>query len=331
MKHRKFVFVSTLIMLGIAGAVAGVALYTNYSVKASAPSLPDALGNLPSNYQFVFGINVPKFVASPAYARFRQNQNPQIGNDLALFIEKTGVDPARDVSYLVAAGRSGEKAKGEGVVIVVGTFNRDKITTYIRSKTTPVETEYGGVSVLMIPERSGDAVSKGIVFLNAREIALGDLESLKAVVDVKVKGNRSILLNPTMASLINGINPDEMFWFAGDASSIMARAPVTTPLGTNISSIQSIVGTLNVNDAVTGKITAVAANEDAATKLADVVRGFVALGQLTSDQNPDLKTLLSGLAVSQNSTQISVTLNFPADLIEKLDRAKRMAAPTTGS
>ena len=328
MKHRKLMVVSTLVTIGIIGAVAGLALYTNYSVKASAPSLPEALNSLPSDCQFLFGINVQKFVSSSAYAKFRQRQSQQIGNDLAAFIDKTGVDPARDIAYLVAAGRPGEKAKGEGVVIVTGRFNQSAITAYIRSKSTPIEMKYGGALVLMIPDPKNDAVERGVVFLDGGEIAMGDLESLKAVLDVGGKADKSILSNPAIAPLISSISPDEMFWFAGDAAGVLAKAPVSNPLGANISSIRNVVGILNITDAVTGKITVTAINAESATKLADTVRGVVAFGQLAGDQNPDLKMLLGGLAISQTSTQVSVALNFPTALLEKLEQARKTPRQT---
>jgi hypothetical protein len=261
---------------------------------------------------------VQKFVTSPAYAKFRQKQSQPIGKDLAEFIEKTGVDPARDVSYLVGAGSSREKLKGAGAAIIVGNFNKDTITAYIRSKTTPVEREYGGVSILMSPEPKSDNPEKGLAFLSDREIVLGDMESIKSILDVRGKGNKSILLNPAMAPLLDSVNPDEMFWFAGDAASALANAPVT---------IRGIVGTLNINDTVVGKITATAIDADSATKLVDVVKGFVALGQLAGDRNPDLKLLLSGLTVAQNASQISVGLSFPLDLLDKLERTRSKPDP----
>ena len=116
MRHRRFVFASTLVIIGIAVAIAGMALYTNYAVKASVPSLPDALGHLPLDYQVVFGMNVEKFIASPVYARRIELHGEKIGNDLQVFIDQTGVDPRRDVSYLIAAGRAGEQGKGEGII-----------------------------------------------------------------------------------------------------------------------------------------------------------------------------------------------------------------------
>jgi hypothetical protein len=322
MKHRKFVIASAVVMIGVAGAIALLALYPGHLVKASVPSLPDALNNIPSDYQFISGINVQRFVTSPYYARIRQKQNqaPQIGNDLATFIEKTGVDPARDISYLVFAGGS----KGNGVGIVAGTFDADKIVSYIRSKASPTEIQYAGARVIMIPDRNGSGVQNGIAFLSNREIVVGNLESIKSALDTTA--GTSILSNPGISSLVNSINPEEMFWFAGDASGLLARAPVSTPLGQNISSIQSIVGTLNITDAVVGRITATASSPDAAAKLTDVFKGFVALGQLSGNQNPDLKALLDGLTVSQNDSQVTLSLNVAVDVLEKLQQNRRFPA-----
>jgi hypothetical protein len=322
MMHRKFAIVSTLVMLGIAVVIAGLVLYPNNTVRASAPSFPDALRYLPSDCRFVFGLNVQQLITNPAYVKMQQKHLQPIGKALEEFITKTGVDPRHDVFYLVAAGRSKERGKGEGVAIVVGKFNKDTIASYIRSKTAPIESEYGGVLILIMPKPQNNSFEKGIAFLSDREIALGDLESIKAVLDVKGKGNRNILSNPVMAPLINSISPDEMIWFAGDGTSLLAQAPVVAPFGANVPAVQTVVGTLNLTDTVNGKISATAADPASAAKLADVVKGFVAFGQLAGNQNPDLKILLSGLLVSQNATQVSVTLNLPIEVLDKLEQSK---------
>ncbi len=325
MKPRRLV-ICVLILLGV-GIAAALALYFDFPAKASATSLQDAMSALPSDCQFVFGINVQKFVASPFYARFQQKKSGQIGSDLAEFIEKTGVDPARDISYLVGGGRAG--TKGEGVAIAIGKFDRGKIVAYIHSKTTPVETTYESASIYMIPEKKADTAEKGIAILNEQQIALGDMHSLKAVVDVRQKGNQSIVSNPTMGPLINDIGSDEMFWFAGDVAEAYAKTPVATPLGPNLLLVQQVVGKMNFGNSVEGKITAIAKDADSATKLADVVRGFIALGQLSGAKNPDLKTLLNSLTVSLNSTQVSIAMNFPADLLDKqmFGRKPQVASP----
>jgi len=324
MKTRQAVVIFILILLGIAGAGAVLALYREISVRASSPSLSDALRNIPSDYQFVFGMNVKRFVQSPAYAKVQQGK--LIGSDLAVFTEITGVDPARDISFLVGAGHAKEGTGGQGVVIVAGTFNRDAIASCIRSKPGSVEKDYNGKTVIMIPDPKTDAVQKGIAFLNDREIAWGDRESLRAVLDNGGKESKSILSSATISPLIPSISADDMFWFFGDAAGVLSNAPAAALLGTGNPPVKTIVGTLNFGAAVTGKVTATALNADAAQKLADTLKGLIAIGQLTGARRPEFKALLSGLAVAYApaSTQVSVELNFPSDMLEKIGQSRQL-------
>jgi hypothetical protein len=309
-------------MFLIAGTVAGLALYTSLVVKASIPGLPEAVAYLPADCQAVFGMNVQKFVASPLYARIEQKHGDKIGTDLADFISKTGVDPRRDVSYIIAGGKSLQRGQGKGVVIAVGQFSSDAITNYINTKGVPIRVDYKGAKVLMIPEEDGNRVEKGIAFLKESEIALGDLESLKAVLDVRENPALGLESNTVLWPLMQSLNPQEMFWFAGDAGSILSKAPTTTPFGSSIAGVQNVVGTLNLTDAVTGKITATARDEESARKLAAVANGFLALGQLASEQNAELAELMKGISVSQLNNQIQLVVNFSIDLLERLEHAR---------
>jgi hypothetical protein len=328
MNHHKFVVTATVTLLVLAGVVGGLAIYSNVVVRASVPDLPEVVRYLPANYQVVFGMNVDRFVKSPIFLKFQDQHGQEFATNLQEFITKTGVDPTRDVHYLVAAGRTLEGHKGSGVVVAIGSFDEEKITSFIKTKAqTPVfEFTYtDGTHVLMIPESDSNKLSKGIAFIKPSEIALGDQDSLKALLDARLNPQQlGIEANPVLAPLVNSMNPNEMFWFAGDAASILAKAPTNTPFGGSISAIQNVVGTLNLDDAVVGKITATATNADAAQKLTDVARGFVALGQLAGDQNPDLTELLKGINISvdKDKNQISLVMNFPFELLEKLQHSK---------
>lgn len=321
MMIRKTIAVAVLILLGIASAGAVVALFTGYSGAASAGRLPDALSSIPPDYEFLFGANVPKLADSPAFAKLRQS--PQAGKEYAAFIEKTGIDPARDISYLVGAGRSLQAGRGEGLVIASGTFDRDAVLDYVRARSAPVEIEYGGSTVMMIPDPKSGALENGIVFLHEDQIAAGDLDSLKAALDLRGRAGQSILSSPTMAALIRDVNPDDMLWFAGDASGLLAKAPKSVPLNPNASNIASVTGALNIAEAVTGRLTATTLDADSAVKLADALRGLISFGQLAAQRNPELKALLGGIAVTQDAARVSVNLAFSADLLDKLGQSRR--------
>jgi hypothetical protein len=324
MKHRKFEIASTVFVCLIAGVAAGLALYSTMRVKASNPGLPELVAFLPADSQAVFGMNVRSFISSPAYARFEQKHGEQFGKDLSDFIASTGVDPRSDIDIIVAAGRAGPALHmRSGVVIAQGRFNSTAITKFIEARAVPAKVDYYGSTVLMVPEAGGTKVEKGITFLSESQIALGDLESLKAVLDIRRGANQSnVLESPTLGPLLKTLNPEEMFWFAGDAASVLAKAPANTPLGGNISSIVNVVGTLNLGSAVAGTITVTARDEGAASKLADIGRGFVALGQLAGDQNPELAELMQGIGISRDQEKIKLRLNFPFELLEKLEHIR---------
>jgi hypothetical protein len=319
MNRRKFVFTSTILMVLIAGVVTGLALYSTYIVRASLPGLPEAVAYLPAESHAVFGMNVRKFVDSPIYAKFEEKHGQRIAGDLADFVAKTGVDPRRDLSYVVAAGRV-LNDKGKGAVIAVGRFNTAAITSYIHTHVVPIRVDYKGTQVLMFPEKNGTEVEKGVAYLSESEIALGDLESLKEVIDVRSGASPGILNNATLAPMLKALNPEEMFWFAGDAATILAKAPAHTPFIGTIDSVQTVMGTVNLTDAVNGRITATAKDEDSARKLADVARGFVALGQLAGNQQPDITELLKGISVTQDRNAVRLVVNIPLDLLEKLEQ-----------
>jgi hypothetical protein len=319
MNRRKFVFTSTILMVLIAGVVTGLALYSAYIVRASLPGLPEAVAYLPAESHAVFGMNVRKFVDSPIYAKFEEKHGQKIAEDLADFIAKTGVDPRRDLSYVVAAGRA-LNDKGKGAVIAVGRFNTAAITSFIHTHVVPIRVDYKETQVLMFPEKNGTEVEKGVAYLSESEIALGDLESLKEIIDVRSGGSPGILSNVTLAPMVKALNPEEMFWFAGDAASILAKAPANMPFAGSIASVQTVMGTINVTDAVNGRITATATDEDSARKLADVARGFVALGQLAGGHQADLSELMKGISVTQDRNAVRLMVNFPFDLLEKLEQ-----------
>jgi hypothetical protein len=321
MRHQKFVVITTVMMLATAGVVAGLAFYSTHA--AAVPDVPKVIHYLPAGSQAVFGMNVQKFLQSPVYQRMQARHGDSIGQDLQDFIASTGVDPRRDIRYIVGAGRSGAE-KGAGVVIAVGDFNTAAITSYISTKRAPIEVPYGRGKVLMIPESDGNKLEKGIAYLSESEIALGDLESLKQVLDVQ-NGSAAGIDTTSIGQMLQSVSPDEMFWFAGDATAIASRAPAS-PIAGQLGAVQSIYGTVNVAEQVSGNITATAKDAESATKLADVIRGVVALGQLAASNspNPELKTLLPQIAleVRQDGSKVRLAVNFPVTVLDQLQGMK---------
>jgi hypothetical protein len=316
MNRRKFVVTSTVAMLAITIAVVGLSFYSNFAAKAFGQGLPATVHYFPADSQVVFGMNVQAFVKSPVYAQIMLQHEQEIGKDLSDIVAETGVDPQTDVDYVVAAGRQNQQ-KGAGVVIAVGRFAPATIISFINRQGTAIRVDYKGATVLMVPEANGSKLEKGVAFLSDSEIALGDLDSLHAVIDVRA-GAPGIDSNAALNALLAKVNPQEMFWFAGDPSSVMSKVPAAAGSIPAISSIQSIYGSLNVGVAVTGKVAVIAKDQTAAGQLADAVRGLIALGNLAGGQNPNLAELMKGLQVTQSANELDLSFTLPLDLVQKL-------------
>ncbi len=317
MKRRRFVVASTVSLVVITAAIAGLAYYSDFVAKAFVQGVPGSIQYLPADTKVVFGVNVQKFLRSSVYADIMLKHGQEIGTNLSEFTTMTGVNPQRDVDYIIGAGRS-TQIKGSGVVIAVGRFNPVTITNFINTKVTPVKVDYAGATVLMIPETN--RLQKGIAFLSNEEVAIGDLESLKAVLDVR-GGTSGIRSNATMNDLLGRVSPEEMFWFAGDAS-LLANVPATNQFATTLTAIQSVFGTLNLDSTISGKVSVVARDATAAGQLADFARGLVALGNLASGQNPALADVARGVQITQSASQFDITITLPYEILQKLEASK---------
>jgi hypothetical protein len=289
---------------------------------AAPPNIP-GLRSVPADFQFVIGIDVRQLTASPLYAALSQKK---IGAKLAELAGTTGLDPARDVSYLILATKSRPQAKPAALLILAGSFDKSRIADSIRSKGSPAETMYENVPIWTLPEQKTDAVENGIAFLGEREIAVGDRESLKAASDANGGRKGSILSNGAIADLLPGVALEETFWFAGDAASALQQSPIPVPPTVTAVSIQSILGSFKVTEDVIGNVTATAADVDAAKKLADLCRAVLALGQVSGNQDADLKSLFRKVKISQDGIRVTMSLDIPGSIIEKLARGRDQQA-----
>jgi hypothetical protein len=318
MNRRRIFFTSTIIMLAITITVAGFAFYSNFTASAFVQGAPDAAQFFPVQTQAVFGMNIQRFTTSPIYARIMQQHERDIGRNLAEFSSKTGVDPGRDIKYILGGAWSSH-AK-EGVVIAVGTFNRDAILSFMNSKGAPIRADYEGVTILMFPEAG--QLQKGVAFLSDSEIALGTLDGLHSILDVRSGKVAGIASNATMRDLLGRVGPTEMFWFAGDAS-ILSKLPMPRVSSLpNLTAIQNVFGTLSCEDVITGKVNVTAKDPASAQQLADFARGMIALGGLASAQNPELAQLASCFHITQTANQFEINIAAPFELLEKLQENK---------
>lgn len=332
MTKSRLVVVSSSLIVGV-GALAAVGAFILNPARAAVGPLPPEGLVLPADVRFVGGFDVKRVVASPFYQRYGRDRGavgrPQTFAELE---EKTGLNPERDIEQLVIAGRPGSPG-GAGVVLVLGTFDRAKLSRAIETEKKDRVTwkDVQGTTVYLFDETKKDYGA--LAFIDDHSLLIGSAEVVEATVANRAQGELSLRANPTLMSLLETVKPGSTFWMVGD-QSLLANIPKTVPApglpGTdstaratlNVPPLKSLVVTGDLDPVVALAITGEAADEAAAKNLADVVRGFIALASLQAGQKPELKQLASAFSVATEATRVQVNARIPYELIDALTPPK---------
>jgi hypothetical protein len=135
-----------------------------------------------------------------------------------------------------------------------------------------------------------------------------------------------------LLELVASVKPGSTFWMVGD-KGLLAGMPQGIPApgmggsGTsatmNLPPLQSLILTGDLGPQLSLALTGVAADDEAATKLADVVRGLVALMSLQAQQKPELAELASAFNISTETNRVLISARIPYELLEALQPKKK--------
>jgi len=330
----------TVVSLGVAAALGALLLDP---ARAAVGPLPAEGLALPAGTRFVMGVDLPRFVASPLYQKLAAKETAHRMEALREFEERTGVNPERDVEQVLVAGSKTDKGNDEVVALFLGRFDRYKLGRAIETEKKDVTwKDHHGTNVYLFSEselqgkggspRKGRHGSGAMAFLDDRSIVIGAQAAVEAVVANRAEGTASLKSNAALTGLLEQVKPGSTFWMVGDRT-LLAHLPSSIPspggaAGSSIDlpSLKSLVVSGDLDPQVSLHLTGEAADEAAATQLADVVRGLTALMALQAGQRPQLKELASAIGVTTEATRVHVEARIPYALIDSLVPAPPVVA-----
>ncbi len=320
-RSRLVLFVSVMIVA--LGVVAGLGVLWLDSARADVGPLPGKGLVLPAETRFVAGLDVKRFTASPMFARYtaREGMRPKAMRDLE---EKTGLDPARDIDQIVVAGSREGGPKARPLVLVLGRFDLGKIGQTLKAAAQANERTHQGVKLFSFADKSG---ASSVAFLDQETLLFGPTDRVEAVAASHARGEAPLRENAEMLALVESVKPGSAFWMVGDKTA-MAALPGALPgqggsAAMNLPPLQSLTLTGDLDPQLSLVLTGIAADEAAAAKLADVVRGFVALLSLQASQKPELQQLASAFSVTTEANRVRVSARIPYELLDALQPKKK--------
>lgn len=340
--------------------------------KAGPANAENALKLIPKDVMAVFFIDIHRVMTIEFINNLiKEKESDETSDELTNFQEfkaKTGIDPEKDINFIVGAitGET-EKGKKEGVGIVNLTYNKDLLLSLIKEELAKekeeehekqaeeehgekeehemIEEEYNGFTIYTVREECeeeeeeehgeeekehGEKHEKGgsFSFLDESNIAVGDKNSVKSVIDVLQKKKENVFKNKGFSSLLTKIDKEAIFWGAAlippDAiNEVISEKPELTILeAVNAASISLDYKNKNI----IADIKIMSSDPMKNQELADNLNGYKSMAALIQIQDLNMAEILDRIEITSFPDHVKIYTSFPEDLpqtiIDKLKMEK---------
>ncbi len=343
--------------------------------KAGPANAENALKLIPKDVMAVFFIDIHRVMTIEFINNLiKEKESDETSDELTDFQEfkaKTGIDPEKDINFIVGA-ITGETEKGneEGVGIVNLTYNKDLLLSMIKEEIAKeneeehgeeaeeekhaeaeegeeehklIEEEYNGFTIYTVREECeeeeehgeeekehGEKHEKGgsFSFLDESNIAVGDKNSVKSVIDVLQKKKENVFKNEGFSSLLTKIDKEAIFWGAAlippDAiNEVISEKPELTILeAVNAASVSLDYKNKNI----IADIKIMSSDPMKNQELADNLNGYKSMAALIQIQDLNMAEILDRIEITSFPDHVKIYTSFPEDLpqtiIDKLKMEK---------
>jgi hypothetical protein len=296
----------------------------------------EPLSLIPKDSGFVMVVDMKKVVATKYYTEFKQDEKEL--DDYYEFIEKTGIDPEKDLDIItISLSELGDDA--DFVLIATGRFDKEKILSSIRKEATVIEEEYQGKTFYKIADRHKKCEKEEemekeeearhrhkedevrLAFLDSNIVAISNSELIKNAVDLYHGKGESIEKNQTLMDVVKEIDQDDMVWGAGVVpEKVKASAPPGHPMGNVVATIKSVVFSVDLKKELDAFLKIKSDCKENVKNITDAINGFLALGRMNYAEQPDYMELLEGITVEGTGDIVSVSVHIPENLLDKISK-----------
>lgn len=274
--------------------------------------------------------------------------------DFQEFKAKTGIDPAQDINFIVGAitGKT-EKGKEEGVGIINLTYDKDLLLSTIKEELAKekeeehenqaeeehgekeehemIEEEYNGFTIYTVREECEEEEEEhgeeekehgkrheggSFSFLDESNIAVGNENAVKSVIDVLQKKKENVFKNEGFSSLLTKIDKEAILWGAAlippDAiKEVISEKPELIILeAVNAASVSLDYKNKNI----IADIKIMSSDPTKNQELADNLNGYKSLAALIQIQDLNMAEILDRIEITSFPDHVKIYTSFPEDL-----------------
>ncbi len=282
--------------------------------KAGGASAMDMLNMLPADVLGVMFIDFNKAMSiESADKAIKESDDYQKYQE---FIEKTGIDPQKDI-YYIAVGIKGGGTENAAVIANLK-YDQAKLMEVIHEESEKEigEQEYGGMTIY---EMEGEDQEGGFCFLDDSNILAGSIAEVKAVIDVLQNKADNFSKNKELNALIDKTNQKALFWGAmlvpDEAKGKVSENPMLSSLK-DVSAVSMFFDYKNQN--IIAEIKAMSPDAEKNKQIAEMLNGLKAFGSMAANEKPEIGELVNKIQVVSESDHVKISAEIPEELLKSM-------------
>ena len=333
-RTRYFVIVSVLV-LGVGLGTGLVAYYVGFPAGAlGRQGGPEELAYVPRDAAAIAFANVHEIMTSELRQKLHRAL-PMQENGQQELQNQTGINLETDVDRVVAClypDRDGTNTPGAGMVLARGRFDEVKIEALMRDHGAHVE-NYNGKRLIvadpkdLVDASAGDIAAHGhsaslsLSFIEPGLAAIGSTKLIRSAVDLHRAGNNprtgleSVTGNDALMNLVREMDSGNV-WAVGRFDALTAHTRLPEAISSRLPAITWFSASGHINGGIRGVVRAEARDDEAATNLRDVVRGFLALAKMSSGSRPELQLMMQSLELGGTGKTVALSFSVPAEVFD---------------
>jgi hypothetical protein len=297
---------------------------------AAPPTVPELLRLVPTDARAVVAVDAAVLRTAPLVEQWllaHQAAWSRVDDDAARFLSEAGVDPARDVDYMMFA-LTGDQAAQHPLALLAGRYDSATLVAALQARGA-VQVKVGTVTAYRVGHTgNADAQHAALIRVTPQLVMVGDRDTLLAAQD-RASGPVRVVAAEKAAGHLDVSAP---FWMAVAIPEDAAAGPHSTASGAESPGAQAMVAVAAASAAVRRVAAwatlgqelrlhafATTASEENAGLLRDTVRGALAAMRLAvQEREPRVVDVLRGVKVDTEGAAVAVTAELPVDLLQQL-------------
>ena len=298
------------------------------SLKAGSATAESLIRLLPKTALGVIAIDVHRGLATAFVSKMLQD--PKAKQKYDEFVKLAGIDPMKDVYFVVMGLTATPNATGqEGGVIVNLKYNKDNFLAAMKEKAPEFKSEsYNGVTLYSNLDGSETKQTTRAAFLDDSNILFGSEAGVKGIIDVHQKKTESVMKNAAMAGIFKKVDQSAMAWVAFSVPpDLIKKGAESIPQLKVLEGVTALTISFDYRlSNFIADIRTAGGTKEQNTSLASALNGLKGLGAMMGGQEPALADLLSAIEITSGQDFVRLYISVSADVMDKLGKAAQAKA-----